>query len=617
MRSTKLKLTSTVLTLAVAMSFTSCTSETKETELSEETTTAETTIKETEATTETTEPTEVVLPEDLIFPDEPYDADKVHPIREPGEVTGEDAVTELNAIEASYLQYFYNDNYAAINIQLKDPDKYGITCDKVYLGDVGVGDYKADVETLKSMLDRLYKLDFESLGKQDRDFYDQIVFDIEEEIYYRENPGFIYLKPQYTPSDASFFCQTLADINVRNEEEAENYLTLLIDSGRYLDDLMEFEEKRIELGYGAINSYYIDMSVIFSMNTDPEQTNMLREDFEGELNSIEGLSDDKKDGYLTRFDDAIDNVLIPKFNECSERYMSYRGSGINETGLCGFEHGKELFEHQIRAMVGRDCDVNELASYLDEYLTKENIPYGKVTIEGKDEFEVLDNTEEIMKDYFPTIDYEYEVRDLPDVMKAAGIGGLYTAGYLDDNSNEIIYLNGLVYGADVVLHEGMPGHMYQFSYHKNTLDHLYMLVKENDLHCEGWATYIMANPADMYGIESDTDLIYMTDTFYEKYFEARIDIGVNYEGWTYDEALSHFREIGVSRISEIDTEECIIEPGGGLYYGLGCLMTLKTLENIRALDPDMDTKTMHTLYLDAGPGTFERIFESVKREINE
>ena len=32
-------------------------------------------------------------------------------------------------------------------------------------------------------------------------------------------------------------------------------------------------------------------------------------------------------------------------------------------------------------------------------------------------------------------------------------------------------------------------------------------------------------------------------------------------------------------------------------------------------DPDMDIKTMHTLYPDAGPGTFERVFESVKREL--
>ena len=296
--------------------------------------------------------------------------------------------------------------------------------------------------------------------------------------------------------------------------------------------------------------------------------------------------------------------------------MSYVGDGINDGGLCGFEHGKELFEHQMREMVGRDCDVNELASYLDEYLTKENIPFGKVRIEGDNENEILDHTEEIMKDYFPELDFEYEILDLPQIMVEAGIGGLYDPGYLDDNSHEIIYLDGIRFGADVVLHEGMPGHMYQFSYHKNTLDHTYLLVRENNLYAEGWATYIMGNPTDMYGVESESGFIYMTDTFYERYFMARLDIGVNYEGWTGRDAADYFKKIVGNNILRIDANAYICEPGTGIYYGLGCLMTIKTLENIRALDPDMDIKTMHTLYLDAGPGTIERVFESVKRDLN-
>ena len=39
-------------------------------------------------------------------------------------------------------------------------------------------------------------------------------------------------------------------------------------------------------------------------------------------------------------------------------------------------------------------------------------------------------------------------------------------------------------------------------------------------------------------------------------------------------------------------------------------------ESIRSLDPDMDLKTMHTLYLDAGPGCFDRILALAMREYN-
>lgn len=55
-------------------------------------------------------------------------------------------------------------------------------------------------------------------------------------------------------------------------------------------------------------------------------------------------------------------------------------------------------------------------------------------------------------------------------------------------------------------------------------------------------------------------------------------------------------------------------PGIGINYGLGCYLTLKTLESIRAFDPDMDIRIMHKLYLDAGPGCYDRILASAKRE---
>ena len=65
----------------------------------------------------------------------------------------------------------------------------------------------------------------------------------------------------------------------------------------------------------------------------------------------------------------------------------------------------------------------------------------------------------------------------------------------------------------------------------------------------------------------------------------------------------------------IKSDDLVMSPGIGISYGLGGYLTVKTLESIRALDPQMDILTMHTLYLDAGPGCFDRIYTSVKRKI--
>lgn len=95
--------------------------------------------------------------------------------------------------------------------------------------------------------------------------------------------------------------------------------------------------------------------------------------------------------------------------------------------------------------------------------------------------------------------------------------------------------------------------------------------------------------------------------------QARADICVNYEGLTLNETAEYIS--GLAPDISVVRSDIITMPGVGISYGLGCYMTLKTLESVRALDPEMDVKTMHTLYLDAGPGCFDRILTSVKREL--
>jgi hypothetical protein len=97
--------------------------------------------------------------------------------------------------------------------------------------------------------------------------------------------------------------------------------------------------------------------------------------------------------------------------------------------------------------------------------------------------------------------------------------------------------------------------------------------------------------------------------------QARADICINYEGLTGKETTEYLSGFAHD-VASIQTTDMFMTPGIGISYGLGCYMTLKTLESIRSLDPDMDIKTMHTLYLDAGPGCFDRILASVRREYN-
>ena len=74
------------------------------------------------------------------FPTKAYDADKVHPVRNTGTLSGQEAVDELNLIEWEYIRHYVDDNYIAARWCFKDPEAYGLITDKPSYGKVFPGD---------------------------------------------------------------------------------------------------------------------------------------------------------------------------------------------------------------------------------------------------------------------------------------------------------------------------------------------------------------------------------------------------------------------------------------------------------------------------------------------
>ncbi|MCR4557581.1 MAG: DUF885 domain-containing protein [Saccharofermentans sp.] len=547
------------------------------------------------------------------FPTEKYNAGKVHPVRKSGVVTGQEAVNELSAIEWDYIRHYIGDDYLAASWCFSDLSAAGIFIDKPTLGKVGPGDYRGECEYLTGLLERLYRIDFENLDKQDRDFYDQIVFNIEEERYFNQYSGFHYMLPAIKlPSVGSFYL-TVSYVDIRNRQEADQYIELLKDTDRYYDEVCEFEEKRSEKGYASIEAFYTKSSNAYYMLTQESQTEPFREMFVEKINALNDISEEEKAGYIEEFDKVMEEVVVPEFLECCKRIAALGRTNINDKGLAGFEHGKELYEHLLRCQIGRDCDVDKLAKELDKVLSMRPGENAAPVIEGTNNQEMMDIMTVKAEEYFPELDISYEIIKLPELFKAVGITGAYAARYFDDPSHEIIFLPDTVKTKEVVFHEGIPGHMYQYNYHKTHLRHIYMLGFAKETYIEGWATYIMSNPEGLYGVSGSGELSY-TGAISRYYMaQARADICINYEGLTGKETTEYLSGFAHD-IASVQTTDMFMTPGIGISYGLGCYMTLKTLETIRSLDPDMDLKTMHRLYLDAGPGCFDRILASVKRE---
>ena len=228
-------------------------------------------------------------------------------------------------------------------------------------------------------------------------------------------------------------------------------------------------------------------------------------------------------------------------------------------------------------------------------------------------------------EYFPEIpDHKYTFKEVPEVFADSFSPAAYLAYHLDTYDSNMILTNPGNMGGDLgctLAHEGYPGHMFQSIYTRSVSDHPYMELVASTGYKEGWAQYVEVKAAALFfDATEDQAKLYESETLLDLLLMARIDIGVGYEGWTAEDSANYINDLlGVKFLtadSLTDLVELVaMDPCYALKYAGGYLLTVETFDKIAALDDSLTLKDIHTLYLNAQTGTFEQIYETVKREL--
>lgn len=119
------------------------------------------------------------------------------------------------------------------------------------------------------------------------------------------------------------------------------------------------------------------------------------------------------------------------------------------------------------------------------------------------------------------------------------------------------------------LHEGKPGHHFQFQYMIETKVPIYRQYAVNNIaFVEGWALY-----AESLGNYKNSPYEYFGKLTYELFRAVRlvVDTGIHYYNWTMEDAVAYMtRHLALSR-SEIETEvfRYICIPAQAVCYKIG------------------------------------------------
>lgn len=567
------------------------------------------------------------------------------------EVMADPTTPEAIAEQEKFDEYL-NDSFEVsvvsdtltLHYNLAHPEDYGITPPEVTYGDTDMTEegLLADKTETEDELEELQDFDRELLTYDQRFTYDILYNQLETNLESYDNP-YLYEPFAYTSGLHSNLPVTLAEYTFYDQGDVDDYLKLLELTPDYIQICLDFEQEKIERGLFMNTHSANEVIRQCSEFIQKPEENLLIETFNDNIEEVPDLTDEQIADYKQANHDAVINYIIPAYQNIIAFFQSNKNEGENDLGLAHFEGGKEYYEYLIRSDVGSDKTPEEIIELLDNKLDSIMSEYYQVATSDYDTYsqyfddsdslyedidpkETIQYFEDAMGDRFPEIpDIDFTVEPVHESLQDIVSPAFYMTPPLDDYENNSIYTNLNSDGAgsiwSTLAHEGVPGHMYQFVYFLSHNPEPIRVLLSFKGYQEGWATYVEMMsfdyyndyPNDMYAdlerINSELNLI----------VSARIEIGVNYEGWTLEETKDYLETNGFNGAAASDIMNYVIaEPANYQMYVLGWL----EFEELRdyaetELGDKFDERDFHQVILDAGPCQFYLLHDKVEQYVNQ
>jgi uncharacterized protein (DUF885 family) len=295
----------------------------------------------------------------------------------------------------------------------------------------------------------------------------------------------------------------------------------------------------------------------------PEE-NLLIATFEDKIRGVEGLSEEQIQDYITQNHDTVINSVIPCYKNVINFFNAHKDDGQNDLGLAGFEHGKEYYAYLLKDKVGTDKTPEEVIDWLDnaiddvmyEYQTTALANYSAYeqyfndSSDGlyadNDPLETINYFKDAFADRFPAMpDVHYTVENVHESLEDIVSPAFYVTTPIDAYDENSIYLNMGSDGAgnlwSTLAHEGIPGHMYQFTYYLNTKPEPIRALLNFNGYNEGWATYVehYAYTLENNGLEEGVGELLHHNAAFTLALYAILDISIHYDGWDMEQVKNY------------------------------------------------------------------------------
>lgn len=548
---------------------------------------------------------------------------------------------------------------------LRQPERYRIPSLPATLSSFDAKEYEQAAaskgnNSIQNLLKQLQQLPHDSLSDSE-----SLCYDLMEQ--YLSLSGSLQQYPYYESLLGSStgvqvnLPVTLCEYPLTDASSVDTYLQILQQIPDYFNNVIRYETKRTSLGYPVPS--FLSLATKQQLQTFltglKETDNCFTETFSTRIQDMESLSASQKKKYILQNQDIIHKSILPAY-ETLYAYCDRQTASIDskqtdtdipatpdslidpdtDYGLCSLPSGKDYYSYLVRQATGSSRSITDLITMTDHAL--QNTLGNVLNIALTDQtaylyycehpLETYYNSPEailealslmIRKDY-PVLKTQphYVIKQVPKSLAASLSPAFYMIPAIDDYSNNTIYINSLYTNDEngnlftTLAHEGFPGHLYQTVYFNSTRPSPIRQILDYPGYVEGWASYVEMNifPYLDYPLEGNSLCkLYQSDTIINLALCSRIDLGVNYEGWTLNDTRHFFEENGFRDYYAENVYSYVVEsPSNYLSYFIGYLEIEDLKSAYRNLKMEnYSDQDFHKHFLDIGPADFDTIRKSL------
>lgn len=418
----------------------------------------------------------------------------------------------------------------------------------------------------------------------------------------------------------------LSEYQFNSVSDVDTYLTLLEDTTTYFQSVINFEKAKAESGLFMSDDQLDEILSQCQAFVNSGADNYLYSTFEERIETLDELSVEEKDAYITANATAIEVHVFPAYQLLISELNTLYGKGLNDKGLCYLPQGKKYYEYLIRQSAGLSESVSELQELAKEQMLSDLQTIEKIvlTTSATDESvldfaepsSLLNNLKTKITTAFPAIpEVTVEIKYVPASMEEYLSPAFYMIPALDNSSENVIYINqGQVpEGLNLyttLAHEGYPGHLYQtVYYHSKNPDPIRSFLDFGG-YVEGWATYAEMMSYYLAPLTREEATILQKNNSLILGLYAYADMGIHYDGWGLNEMARFFRNYGITDAQTLQAIYQLIigSPANYLKYYMGYVKFYHLKQEIAArLGDDFSQKTFHQTVLDVGPAPFSMV----------